>query len=62
MYSSEKPKPIQMDKIKRKQIAFKLTEQMDHELNILAQTLDVTKATAIRYSISETIKNNLPHE
>ena len=51
-----------MDKIKRKQIAFKLTEKMDHELNILAQTLDVTKATAIRHSISETIKNNLPHE
>jgi len=51
-----------MEKIKRKQIAFKLTEQMDHELNILAQTLDVTKATAIRHSISETIKNNLPHE
>ena len=40
-----------MDKIKRRQIAFKLTEQMNHQLNILAETLDVTKATAIRHSI-----------
>ena len=49
-----------MDKIKRELITFKLTTDMKHKLDLLAQNLDVTKATAIRHSISEAIKNNLP--
>jgi len=49
-----------MEKIKRELISFKLTTEMKEKLEILAQSLDVTKATAIRYSIDQAIKTNLP--
>ena len=51
-----------MYKIKRDIITFKVSSDMKQGLDLLAKKLDMTKATAIRHSISEAIKNNPPNE